>query len=363
MATSFTLQNAQFLISEQGRDALSKASKMSLHPQAGALLTLARLRQRAVAKFPLAQQLFYTPEALEQATAWPVALHHAAWFEAHAPDGPILDLGCGIGGDTLALAQHRPVIAYERDPVRLCFAQANADVLGLGRRVEFRQADWTADLSKGAFASIGAAFVDPARRVNGKRVFSLYEMEPPLADLLQLQQQVPALGVKVMPSVKSHEIPVECSVEFVSHAGVCKEALLWFDLPTSGHPQRWASIHTTSGWHTLGMTDENVPTGPIQQLDAHLFDAQIAYLVSLNLCTSPVVQTFQIEEVHPFKLKLLNRRLKALGIGQVELKKRGFPIEPETLRPQLKLTSGGRGAVVIFTRQGQRRLMLISRRV
>ena len=36
------------------------------------------------------------------------------------------DLGCGIGGDLLALAQRRPAIAYEVDPVCARFAAANA---------------------------------------------------------------------------------------------------------------------------------------------------------------------------------------------------------------------------------------------
>src|SRR5690606_30893409 len=93
--------------------------------QAGALLALARLRRQAAAKFPEADQLFFTAEALEQATARPIAEHHAAWIDAHAPPGPLLELGCGIGGDTLALARRRSVIAYELDPLRLRLAQAN----------------------------------------------------------------------------------------------------------------------------------------------------------------------------------------------------------------------------------------------
>jgi hypothetical protein len=60
---------------------------------------------------------------------------------------------------------------------------------------------------------------------------------------------------------------------------------------------------------------------------------------------------------------VLNQRLQSLGIGEVELKKRGFPVEPETLRPQLKLSPGGRRGVVIFTRRGDERLMLLAERL
>ena len=58
-----------------------------------------------------------------------------------------------------------------------------------------------------------------------------------------------------------------------------------------------------------------------------------------------------------------DQRLQALQIGQVELKKRGFPEEPEHLRPRLKLTPGGRDAVIFFTRRGDERILLIGRRM
>jgi hypothetical protein len=97
-------------------------------------------------------------------------------------------------------------------------------------------------------------------------------------------------------------------------------------------------------------------------LGAHLFDPQIAYLVGMEERTDPLVQSFEIEEIHPFNLKLLNRRLQALELGVVELKKRGTVVEPESLRKRLKLVKGGRAGVIILTRQADRRLMIIGRR-
>jgi hypothetical protein len=289
-------------------------------------------------------------------------------------------LGCGIGGDTLALAQRRPVIALDLDPLRLRFAQANVEALGLVRQVTFQQADWTTLLDRNQLPPGAAAFADPARRINAKRIFSLHQMQPPLAAVLRLQQAVPHLGVKVMPGVDDAELPANCGVEFVSHAGVCKEAVLWFgDLAQHG---RWASVQTSQGWRKLIASGTPPPLGNLNsgqllhepdpaviragalaelctQLDAHLFDPQIAYLVSEPRPTHPLVQSFFVQELHPFSLKLLNRRLQALRIGEVELKKRGFPTEPETLRPRLKLSPGGRPGVIILTRRGEERLMLI----
>jgi hypothetical protein len=294
-----------------------------------------------------------------------------------------LDLGCGIGGDTLALAEKRAVIAYEIDPLRLRLAEANVEAMGLAARVTFHQADWTAELAAGRLPAAAAAFADPARRIGEQRVYKLDQIQPPISALLKLQTHVPNLGAKIMPGVDKAEIPPHCGVEFISHEGVCKEAILWFgDLAT--YPI-WASVHTSESWLSLsdttppplgalasGMTlHEPDPAiiragtfAPLcQALGAHLFDSQIAYLVGEQAVTSPLVQSFRILEIQPFSLKMLQSRLQALGFSHVELKKRGAPFAPESLRGRLKLPVGGRTGVAIFTRQGDSRLMLLAERL
>ena len=355
--------------------------------QAGALAALARLRRRAASKFPAADRLFFTAEALEQATTHAIAAHRAAWIDAYAPPGPVLDLGCGIGGDTLALARLRRVIAYETDPVRLVLAQANAAALGLADRIDFRGDDWTVELAAGRLPTVAAAFADPARRSEGRRLFRLDALIPPIRVLLQLQTVVPALGVKIMPGVDDADIPPGAGIRFTSHDRVCKEAVLWFGPLTGPHPAgpRWAAVHTGDEWHTLVAAGEPPPLGELapgmalhepdpaviragafaelcRRLDAHLFDPQIAYLVGPADRTDPLVQSFRILELHPFSLKLLQTRLTALGIAHVELKKRGAPFAPETLRGRLKFPPGDRRGVVLFTCRGDDRLMILAER-
>ncbi len=349
---------------------------------AGELLAQARLRRRAATKFDAAARMFFVAEALEQATAQTPAAYRAAQIDALALPGAVLDLGCGIGGDLLALAQRRPVIAYELDPVRARIAQANAVVAGLADRVTVHAADWTAALAAGMLSPAAAAFVDPARRSEGKRTFSLHTMQPPLAEILKLRTHVALVVVKVAPGVHHDELPADCCVEFVSHQGVCKEAVLWFG--RQGAPQRWASVHRADGWHVLE-NDGAAPLGDLApgmylyepdpaviragalaplcaQIGGHLIAPDIAYIAALAYRPEALAQVFAIEEVHRFSLKRLNQRLAALKVGQVELLKRGFPQEPESLRPRLKLTPGGRAAVVIFTRRGNENLMVIGRR-
>jgi SAM-dependent methyltransferase len=351
---------------------------------AAALVTQARLRQRALAKFPDAARLFFTAEALEQSTTHTPAAHRAAQLDACAGAGGFLDLGCGIGGDLMALAQRRPVVAYELDPLRAHFATANAAALGLADRVTMHTADWTQALAAGTLPPAAAAFVDPARRSEGRRIFSLHAIQPPLAEILKLCRHVPLIAVKVMPGVDAAEVPAGWKVEFVSHAGACKEAVLWWGRADA--PRRWASVHRTDGWRTLADDGARPPAGDLApgmvlyepdpaviragalaplcaRVGGHLFAPDIAYIVAPVLCAEPLAQAFAIDEVHRFSLKLLNRRLAARGVGQIELLKRGFPQEPESLRPRLKLTPGGAAGVVIFTRRGDEHWMLIGRRL
>jgi len=395
------LESAAFLVSPEGAAVLAALEetdlgeartleilthlRRTLPPDlAGAALTQARLRRRALAKFPAANRMFFTAEALEQASGWEPAMHRAAQLDAAASDGPVLDLGCGIGGDLIALAQSRPVVAYELDPMRASFAAANAAALGLADRVTVRVADWTAERRAGRLPAAAAAFADPARRSEGRRLFSLHAMQPPLAELLLLVGQVPVLAVKIMPGVDMDEVPPQCSVEFVSHAGTCKEAVLWFGRVDA--PVRWASVHQAGGWLTLVDDGRTPPSGDVRpgmvlyepdpaviragalaplcdRVGGHLLDREIAYIVAPAYRPEPLAQAFAIDEVHLFSLKTLNRRLHALDVGTVELLKRGFPQEPETLRRRLRLVKGGGAAVVIFTQQDGRHIMLIGRRL
>jgi hypothetical protein len=406
---AINLSTVDFLLSPPGREAAAELAaslddstlddahlptrltslRRRFAPQeAGALMALARLRRAAAAKFPEADRLFFTAEALEQATTRAIAGARAAWIDAHAPPGPVLDLGCGIGGDMLALARLRPVIAYETDPVRRRLAQANAAALDLGDRVDVRGEDWSAVLAAGRLPDAAAAFADPARRSAGRRLFHLDALIPPIAALLRLQAVIPALGVKIMPGVDDAEIPPAAGIQFISHDRVCKEAVLWFGPLAGPHPagSRWASAHTEAGWQTLVASGATPPLGELRpglalhepdpaviragafaelcrRLDAHLFDPQIAYLIGPPERSDPLVRSFRILEIHPFSLKLLQARLAALGMGRVELKKRGAPFAPEMLRGRLRLPPGHRAGVVLFTRRGDERLMILAERI
>jgi hypothetical protein len=84
-------------------------------------------------------------------------------------------------------------------------------------------------------------------------------------------------------------------------------------------------------------------------LGATLVDPTIAYLTSDAAPDNPWVSSYRVDEVLPFNLKKLRALLRARGIGRVVVKKRGSPIEPETLARQLR-GPGSASAVVVVTR-------------
>ena len=74
------------------------------------------------------------------------------------------------------------------------------------------------------------------------------------------------------------------------------------------------------------------------QLGARQLDPDIAYLTAATTQPTALARAFAIEAALPFQLKRLREALRARGVGRVTVKKRGSPLEPETLIRQLRLS-------------------------
>src|SRR5438874_39120 len=153
---------------------LERLRRLATPERAAAAYETALLRRRAVAKFSCAHTMYFTREALEQASGETIATYRARRYQ---PYGEVADLACGIGGDALALAQVARVTAMDRDPLRLAMAAANVRAYGLLDHVTFVQAD----LEREQPPAADALFFDPARRAAGRRVFALDAYQPPVA--------------------------------------------------------------------------------------------------------------------------------------------------------------------------------------
>ncbi len=352
---------------------LERLRRRATPEQATAAYEIALLRRRAAEKFTDAGRLYFSREALEQASSEVVACHRAARYQRlfkQNPDSVVADLACGVGGDMLALARVAKVIAIDRDPVRLAMATANAAASGLADRVRVIQAD----LEHDAIPHADAIFFDPARRVNGRRVFSLADYQPPISMIERWRKDVPAIGVKVAPGVDDTELESlgDLEAEFISVGGELKEAMLWFG-PLAPQPGRRAIVLANGTIASMFIPKEaQTPVVPLAEpasyliepdpavIRAHLvawlaaesgavqLDREIAYLTAMKPLVSPLARSWRVIEWLPFALKRLRVRLRALDAGAVTVKKRGSPLDTTTLARQLS-GSGSRPLVVVLT--------------
>ena len=223
-----------------------------------------------------------------------------------------------------------------------------------------------------------ALFMDPSRRRDGRRLLSPGDYLPPLS-LPRLFAVSEHVGIKVAPGIPYDCIPSECETEFISESGACKEAVLW-----TGSLRTDAVRRATLLPSGETLTARPTPTIPVAPPGAYLYepdravirahlvdqvavgidgwklDPQVAYLSSDGPTSTPFARRFTITDTFAFSLKRLQGYISAKRIGRLEIKKRRFPVDPDTLRPRLKL-AGDRAATVVLTRIRQRPTVLVCR--
>ena len=148
------LETFRWLLTDEGRALLEAATTAEGTPlqvqkalretataeQVTAALGQVDLRRHAAAKLgDDAAVMYFTREALEQATRARVAHHRAARVAVAGPS--VVDLTCGVGGDLVAFARAGLTTAgVDLDPLRVEMARANLAALGLGGAVEVADA-------------------------------------------------------------------------------------------------------------------------------------------------------------------------------------------------------------------------------
>jgi hypothetical protein len=378
-------EQARLLLSPDGRAAVERAQGLDLRPETriataeavraaagpdlGPLaLEQAILRRRATAKHPDGARMWWTADALEQASSAPLA----RWRAARYP-GPALDLCCSVGGDLLALSDGSTGV--DLDEARLLLARANAEALG--RDVGLVRADVT----RLRLPRSADVFVDPARRQGGRRVFDPRAYAPPLDTVLGWRGAVRRLGVKAAPGVDHEALPDDVEAEVVSLDGEVKEAVLWAGQARSG-ARRTATL-LPAGDQLVERAAPQPATRPpgafllepdgavirahlVAQLaddvGGWLLDPTIAYVAADALVPTPFGRWYAVLEMLPFSLKGLRARLRALDVGTLTVKKRGTAVEPEELRRRLGLRGSG-AMTVVLTRSAGAQVALLAQPV
>jgi SAM-dependent methyltransferase len=377
---SITLADLDFLTSDAGQLLLARLAGEDLSDgntlplltnlrkdyapeQAAAALTIARLRLQGVTKFGVdAARMFFTDDALQQASDPLVRAYRAE----RVAESCVLDVGCGIGADSLAFSvAGKDVLGLDIDALRVAMARKNAAALGLSDRVRFE----ITDVRNGIPAGFDVIFYDPARRDSqGRRIHDVERSIPPLS--LVLGWHAPLILVKLSPGVTLNQLHDSGGrMEFISASGDLKEALLWLG---DGHTGRTATLLAGGEvfhWQESDRAAEAALSQPCEWLvepdpaliraglvqdvalefGGYLLDETIAYFTTDGQPDSPWVRTWKIMDWMPFNLKKLRAYLRERDIGQVTVKKRGSPLTPEELTAKLKL-KGSESCTLVLTR-------------
>jgi hypothetical protein len=329
-----------------------------------AALAQHELRLRARPKFARAGEMFFTRDGLEQASSELVARHRARRYAGAAQ---VADLCCGIGGDLLALAVGRHVLAVDRDALHLRMARANAEACGVAGNVtavvgDAREAD---------LAGVQAVFIDPARRTDRRRLRA-GRSEPPLGWCTSLAERVGRVGIKAAPGLAHEAVPPGWELEFISLGRDLKEAVAWSpELATAGRratilPEGHALVSPREAGQEAGPAPVRPPgeylfdpnpavtrAGLVRELavmiGAWQIDERIAFLSADAAARTPFARTLRVIDSAPWDQKRLPARLRALDVGAADIRRRGLAGDVDQLHRRLRL-SGSRRVTVVMTR-------------
>jgi predicted RNA methylase len=371
---------ADILLSGPGQELLARLAAEDIHRDPLALGTRLRreypvevvaaavaqheLRRAARAKFSRADQMLFTRAGLEQASSEVVARHRAGRF---AECTMAADLCCGIGGDLVTQAPRGcRVLAVDRDEVHARLARHNSRIFRTDTAVS------VADVRLIRLAGLEAVFIDPARRTAAGRMRS-GASEPPLDWCLSLADRVRRVAVKAAPGVDRSVIPEGWEAEFVAEGRDLKEATLWSPaLATVARratvllPERTVSLVpepgpdvtvTGPGEYLLDPNPAVTRAGLVEELARTVggwkIDQRIAFIATNHPAKTPFARTLRVLESAPWNERDFARRLRALGIGSADIRRRGLAGDVDVIGRRLKLSGPGR-ATLVLTRASDR---------
>jgi hypothetical protein len=328
--------------------------------RAAALVETTLLRRKASTKFAGLADVsnwLFTDEALQQATAYPVAQHRAVRLAGTV----VHDATCSIGTELAALrTSASTVIGSDMDPIRLAMAQHN-----LGD-VQLCRADALHPVSGDA-----VVLLDPARRTGGRRRFDPRAYVPPLDQLLDTYRGR-AIAVKCAPGIDFagvRGLGFDGEIEITSWGGSVREACLWSTGLAEPGVRRRATM-LDSGEDLTDLDPDDCSSAPAarwiidpdgavvraglvrQYANRHglwQLDPAIAYLTGDEL--PPGVRGFEVVAELPYREKFLRRALSDHDCGPLEILVRGVDVDPDGLRRRLR-PSGRTALSFVITRIG-----------
>lgn len=333
----------------------------------------------------------------------------------------IADFCCGIGGDLLALSRRFPAVGVDRDPIAALLADANLAVdqncerdctltpepsplAGRGEslfhapRLAAASRVAVADVSTFPFAEIGAWHIDPDRRPAGRRTTRPTLHDPPPEAIERLLAVCPNAAVKLAPAATLPDgWPARAELEWITSRRECRQLVAWFgELATQPGIRRAtvlsAAAQPAESKQCSFTGNADLPTPIAERIGRNVFEPDPAILAAgligalaakygfeavaprvpyltgdlaagseQNALQDGTLACFEVLDVLPLRIKAIREWLRARGIGQVEVKKRGVDIDPAKLAAELRSSADEQATLLVCPRRG-RTIAIIARR-
>ncbi|HJC60620.1 MAG TPA: class I SAM-dependent methyltransferase [Candidatus Dietzia intestinigallinarum] len=350
---------------------------------AAAAIDVVTARARAAGRLRGAQDMLLTGEAVQQATAWPVAALRARRLSGR----DVHDVTCSVGAELAELVRTADrVVGSDLDPVRARMAAHN--VPGALVCVADALAPPTRDT---------VVVADPARRAGGRRIHDPARLSPPLPALLETVAARDH-ALKCAPGLDTSLLGHRGEVEVVSLDGSVREACLWSEGLSGGVGRRATVVRTGPAgqpgpWGEPVITAEGVavhveevtdgddddvdvdgeperfivdPDGAVvraglvrhwaRRHGLRQLDSRIAHLTGARIPAG--YSGFEVLRRCRLDRRELRRVLRDLDCGSLEILVRGVDVDPDVLRRSLALR-GSRPLALVVTRIERSAVVLV----
>lgn len=397
-------EEAQSLLhAHAGEDAAAFALAYKGRELPGALLaTQLDLRRRAAGKLPtwVDAGCLFAARALEQCSSEEACAHK---FEDRHRGSLAIDLTGGLGVDAWALTRRYERVVYvEADPDRCALARHNFQRLGLAGIdiVNSTAEDFVAGWEGGPADLV---YADPDRRDGeGRRLVRLQDCAPDVLGLLPQiaermgQEAVVLLKASPMLDVAAldaelQERGLDRRLLVLSIGNEVKELLAELGSGLQGLGVR--ALRGGKRWDFESSLDAGgvgagfFPDGAAgdwyaYELDAAFYKARLTaaffqerlpltggmnfadgYFFSQRLLLDFPGRVFRILEAHPYRHKVLRKRLQELGLGSLLLTRRHFDLGLQEVAARLGLKQGGKAYLLLTRHPGGERMALLAERL
>ncbi|HUR27453.1 MAG TPA: class I SAM-dependent methyltransferase [Planctomycetota bacterium] len=340
---------------------------------ARALAEQFELRQRAGTKFAEPARMLFERKALEQATRIDVARWRAARVKQFAPNGAVIDATCGLGADTIALAEAGiRVLGIEYDETLAALAAHNLR--------ESTGRDCVVVASAAALPSRAFhAYFDPDRRAAGARGLDPERWSPPLSVAIACARTLRGTCIKLAPAIELESCALPDQGEFpwhpiwVSAGGELRECSLWCgewagdsrqgereavkldaNASLSAVPLAVDALEAEAALRVRWLADPDpavIRSGLLGNVAARSrsrpLAPKIAYLGSLDAIDDPLLDARPVLAACALDPKHVKRMLAEHDVGALEVRKRGHPEPAEVLARKFAGPGSRRGVLVV----------------